>query len=182
MDEKRKVARVAVDWKVSLRLGRQVAHGRVVEFSEYGMLAVPPTWPRRASDTNWRLRYPATETNFGCVALWLTPAQKEWASGLNLCLRKSPPLSAITWPAPAHPKVLLDPVHRCVARADRTLGSKRKSSSRAEISGFPTFQTHQPGLLESWVRPATTRPGKSCATAALIRRAGKRGCRASLNP
>ena len=42
MDEKRKVARVAVDWKVSLRLSRQVAHGRVVEFSEYGMLAVPP--------------------------------------------------------------------------------------------------------------------------------------------
>ena len=42
MAEKRKVARVAVDWKVSLHRGREVAHGRVVQFSEYGMLAVPP--------------------------------------------------------------------------------------------------------------------------------------------
>ena len=33
---------MAVDWKVTLHLGRQVTRGRVVQFSEYGILVAPP--------------------------------------------------------------------------------------------------------------------------------------------
>ena len=33
---------MAVDWKVTLHLGRQVTRGQVVQFSEYGMLVAPP--------------------------------------------------------------------------------------------------------------------------------------------
>lgn len=40
--EQRRVPRLAVDWKVSLHLGKQVTHGRAVQFSEYGMLIAPP--------------------------------------------------------------------------------------------------------------------------------------------
>ena len=40
--EVRRVPRVAVDWKVTLRMDKQVTHGRALQFSEYGMLVAPP--------------------------------------------------------------------------------------------------------------------------------------------
>ena len=42
MMEHRRVPRVAVDWKVSLHLGKEVTHGRAQQCSEYGMLVTPP--------------------------------------------------------------------------------------------------------------------------------------------
>lgn len=39
--EKRRVRRVEVDLKVSIRQGKQVAQGRAKQFSEYGMLVEP---------------------------------------------------------------------------------------------------------------------------------------------
>lgn len=42
MIDHRRAPRVAVDWKVSLHQGKEVTHGRAIQFSEYGMLVTPP--------------------------------------------------------------------------------------------------------------------------------------------
>lgn len=40
--EKRRVPRTTVDWKVSVRFGKQVTQGRALQMSEYGMMVAPP--------------------------------------------------------------------------------------------------------------------------------------------
>ncbi len=39
--DKRRVLRIPVDWEVSLRHGKQVIHGRALQFSEFGMMVGP---------------------------------------------------------------------------------------------------------------------------------------------